>query len=117
MMMPPAIADKESKIDGPRLRDGTAYSALAPSERPAVIAHRSMFGYRPPNGSTLTTLNLSPSSASQQLFAWPRGLSPSLNVQVPYEIAHDLYLLDIVIRDFHASELVLNRQHQLNAIE
>jgi hypothetical protein len=28
-----------------------------------------------------------------------------------------LYLLDIVVRDFHASELVLNRQHQLNAIE
>jgi hypothetical protein len=52
-----------------------------------------------------------------KLFAWPRGLSPSLNVQVSYEIAHDLYLLDIVIRDFHASELVLNRQHQLNAIE
>src|SRR5262249_30414406 len=45
------------------------------------------------------------------------GLSPSLNVQVSYEIANDLYLLDIVVRDFHASELVLNRQHQLNAIE
>jgi hypothetical protein len=28
-----------------------------------------------------------------------------------------LYLLDIVVRDLHADELVLNRQHQLNAIE
>jgi hypothetical protein len=46
-----------------------------------------------------------------------RGLSPSLNVQVSYEIANNLYLLDIVVRDFYASELVLNRQHQLNAIE
>jgi hypothetical protein len=34
-----------------------------------------------------------------------------------YEIAYDLYLLDIIVRDFHASELVLNRQHQLNAVE
>jgi hypothetical protein len=36
---------------------------------------------------------------------------------VSYEIANNLYLLDIVVRDFYASELVLNRQHQLNAIE
>jgi hypothetical protein len=28
-----------------------------------------------------------------------------------------LSLLDIVIRDFHASELVFNRKHQLDAIE
>jgi hypothetical protein len=36
---------------------------------------------------------------------------------VPYEVAHDLYLLDIVIRDFHASEFVLDREHRFNAIE
>jgi len=76
-----------------------------------------MFGYRPPNISTLTTLNLSPSSVSHNSSLRRDGLSPSLNVQVSYEIANDLYLLDIVVRDFHASELVLNRQHQLNAIE
>src|SRR6478736_10500528 len=29
----------------------------------------------------------------------------------------DLYLLDIVVRDFHASELVFNRYHQLNTVE
>jgi hypothetical protein len=28
-----------------------------------------------------------------------------------------LYLLDIVVRDFHASEFGFNRQHQLNAVE
>jgi len=28
-----------------------------------------------------------------------------------------LYLLDIVVRDFHASEFGLNRLHQLNAVE
>jgi len=28
-----------------------------------------------------------------------------------------LYLLDIVVRDFHAREFVFNRQHQLNAVE
>jgi hypothetical protein len=32
-----------------------------------------------------------------------------LDIQVPYEIAYDLYLLDIVVRNFHASELTLNR--------
>src|SRR5262245_61524422 len=49
--------------------------------------------------------------------AWPRGLSPSADVEVSYEIADDLYLLDIVVRDFHAGELVLDRQHQLDPIE
>jgi hypothetical protein len=34
-----------------------------------------------------------------------------------YEIAYDLYLLHIIVRDFHASEFVFNRQHQLDAIE
>ena len=63
--------------------------------------------------STLTTLNLAPSS----VLAWPRGLSPSLDVQVSHKIADDLYLLDIVVSDFHAGELVLNRQHQLDPIE
>jgi hypothetical protein len=47
----------------------------------------------------------------------PRGLSPSLDVQMSYEIANDLYLLHIIVRDFHASEFVFNRQHQLDAIE
>jgi len=28
---------------------------------------------------------------------------------VPYEIAYELYLLDIVVRDFHVSKLGLNR--------
>ena len=51
------------------------------------------------------------------LLAWPCVLSPSLDVQVSYEIANDLYLLDIVVRDFHPGELVLNRQHQLDPIE
>jgi hypothetical protein len=36
---------------------------------------------------------------------------------VLYEIAHDLYFLDIVVRDFHASELVFNRYHQLNTVQ
>jgi hypothetical protein len=34
-----------------------------------------------------------------------------------YEIANDLYLLDIVVRDFHAGESVLDGQHQLDPIE
>jgi hypothetical protein len=51
------------------------------------------------------------------LLAWPRGLSPSADVEVSYEIADDLYLLDVVVRDFHAGESVLDRQHQLDAIE
>jgi hypothetical protein len=51
------------------------------------------------------------------LLAWPRGLSPSADVEVSYEIADDLYLLDVVVRDFHAGELVLDRQHQLDPIE
>jgi len=32
-------------------------------------------------------------------------------------MAYDLYLLDIVVRDFHASELVFNRYHQLNTVQ
>jgi hypothetical protein len=36
---------------------------------------------------------------------------------VPDEIADHLYPLDIVIRDSHAGEFVLDRQHQLDAIE
>ena len=28
-----------------------------------------------------------------------------------------MYLLDIVVRDFHASEFGFNRQHQLNVVE
>ena len=51
------------------------------------------------------------------LLAWPQGLSPSTDVEVSYKIADDLYLLDIVVGDFHAGELVLDRQHQLDPIE
>src|SRR5215472_5221437 len=39
-----------------------------------VIAHRSMFGYRPRTPGTLTTLNLAPSSVFSQLLASPRRL-------------------------------------------
>ena len=90
---------------------------MAPSQRPAVITHRSMFGYRPPEQSarlqrlTLQEVPFAP------LLAWPRGLSPSLDVEVSHEIADDLYLLHIVVRDFHAGEFVLDRQHQLDPIE
>src|SRR5262245_46069612 len=85
-----------------RLRSGPRSS---PIDQCSDIAPRTI--------STLTTLNLAPSS----VLAWPRGLSPSLDVQVSHEIADDLYLLDIVVRDFHAGELVLDRQHQLDPIE
>ena len=108
---------RQKQIDGPCLRDGTASSAVAPSPWLAVTAHRSMFGYRPPNISTLTTLDRSPSSVHTTARVAARALSPSLDVQVPYEIANDLYLLDIVVRDFHARELALDRQHQLDPIE
>jgi len=90
---------------------------VAPSQRPAVITHRSMFGYRPPNISTLTTLSRSLSSVHTAVRVAARALSPSLDVQVSYEIANDLYPLDIVVRDFHAGELALDRQHQLDPIE
>jgi hypothetical protein len=78
----------------------------------AARGHRQSINVRispPEHQHALTTLNLSPSSVLSQLLAEPRGLSPSLNVQVSYEIAYDLYLLDIVVRDFHASELILDR--------
>jgi hypothetical protein len=37
------------------------------------------------------------------------GSRSQMALQVPYEIAYDLYLLDIVVRNFHARELILNR--------
>src|SRR5262249_13571122 len=89
-----------------RLRSGPRSS---PIHQCSDIAPRT--SARSYNAYPFTKLRLS------QLLAEPQGLSPSLNVQVSYEIANDLYLLNIVVRDFHASELVLNRQHQLNAIE
>ena len=83
------------------LGNGTAFSALAPYSGPRS-SPIPMFGYRPPNISTLTTLSLSPSSVSRNSSRGRDGYS-SLNVQVSYEIAYDLYLLDIVVRDFHAA--------------
>jgi hypothetical protein len=35
----------------------------------------------------------------------------------PDEICHHVHLIHIVVRDFHAHELVFDRDHQFNAIE
>jgi hypothetical protein len=86
--------------------------AAARGHRPSIYVR-----YRPPNISTLTTLSRSLSSVHTTARVAARALSPSLDVQVSYEIANDLYLLDIVVRDFHAGELALDRQHQLDPIE
>jgi len=85
----------------------------------AARGHRPSINVRispPEQSARLQRLTLQEVPFTPRL-ALPRRLSPSLDVQVSYEIANDLYLLDVVVGDFHAGELVLNRQHQLDPIE
>ena len=67
-----------------------------------------MFGYRPPNISH--SYNARPCTKFR-LFAAARVTAMALPacIQVLDEIAYDLYLLDIVVRDFYASEFGFNR--------
>lgn len=71
-----------------------------------------MFGYCPPNISHY--LNAQP---LHRVPFFAVALAIGFILEAPDEVAHDFYLLDIVSRDLHASEVVFNRQHQLNAVE
>ena len=61
-----------------------------------------MFGFRPPNISHAYNAQPCIKFRFSQPLLW-------LRQQALDKIAYDLYLLDIIVRDFHASELVLNR--------
>src|SRR4029450_9248479 len=79
MTMPPDDRPRKNEDRwAATLGDGTAFPLWR------VIAHQSMFGYRPRTPCTLTMLNLASSSVYSPLLACPPRLSPDmLCIQVP----------------------------------
>jgi hypothetical protein len=84
----------------------------------AARGHRPSINVRisPPEHHHAYNAGSFPQFRFSHLLARPR-YAFRLDVQVTDEIAYHLYPLDIVVRDFHASESVLDCQHQLNAID